>query len=83
MTISFVVARLQCTRFDQLLAFKYDTQLQGIDTYTDVTADNVNCRLTPHEANRDPASGDLVVYKERAPSNWVFRTCNTNSARIE
>ena len=80
--MDFVVARSQCTRFDQLWAFKYDSQLQGISAQADVAADNVNLRLTPDETNRDPASLGLIVYKARAPSDWAFRTCNTHSTRI-
>ena len=81
--MGFVVARPQCTRFYQPWAVKYDSQQRSIATYVDVAADNVLFRLSPDAANRDPALGGLVGYKVRIPSDRMFHTSNTHSARIE
>ena len=77
-----VMARPQCTRFDQPSAVTYDSQQRSIATHVDVTADNVLFRLSPDAANRDPALGGLVVYKVLISSDREFHTCNTHSARI-
>ncbi|MCY4478482.1 MAG: tetratricopeptide repeat protein [Rhodospirillales bacterium] len=69
-------------RLEQLWAYKYDSGLQGIATHADFAAVNVNFWVTPDEANRDPASGGLVVHKAHAPSDWAFRTYNADSARM-
>ena len=69
-------------RLEQLWAYKYDSRLQGIATHADFAAVNVNFWVTPDEANRDPASGGLVVHKAHAPSDWAFRTYNLDSTRM-
>ena len=69
-------------RLEQLWAYKYDSRLQGIATHADFAAVNVNFWVTPDEANRDPASGGLVIHKAHAPSDWAFRTYNADSARM-
>ncbi len=69
-------------RLEQLWAYKYDSRLQGIATHADFAAINVNFWVTPDEANRDPASGGLVVHKAHAPSDWAFRTYNADSDRM-
>lgn len=78
--MGFVVARPQCTRFDQPSAVTHGSQQRSIATHVDVTADNVLFRLSPDTANRDPASGGLVVYKVLILSDREFHTCNTHSA---
>ena len=69
-------------RLEQLWAYKYDSRLQGIATHADFAAVNVNFWVTPDEANRDPASGGLVIHRAHAPSDWAFRTYNADSARM-
>ena len=69
-------------RLEQLWAYKYDSRLQGIATHADFAAVNVNFWITPDEANRDPASGGLVIHRAHAPSDWAFRTYNADSARM-
>ena len=54
-------------RLEQLWAYKYDSRLQGIATHADFAAVNVNFWVTPDAANRDPASGGLVIHKAHAP----------------
>ena len=69
-------------RLEQLWAYKYDSGLQGIATHADFAAVNVNFWITPDEANRDPASGGLVIHRAHAPSDWAFRTYNADSDRM-
>ena len=69
-------------QLEQLWAYKYDSRLQGIATHADFAAVNVNFWVTPDDANRDPASGGLVIHKAHAPSDWAFRTYNADSARM-
>ena len=57
-------------------AFKYDSQLRGIDIHGDDAAVNVNFWITPDEANRDPQSGGLVVWDKAAPPDWDFAKMN-------
>lgn len=52
----------------QAWAYKYDDLLQsGIAVHADSAAVNVNFWITPSDANLDPNSGGLVVYKVKAP----------------
>ena len=60
-------------------AYKYDSSHQnGIVIHADEAAVNVNCWLTPDEANLDPESGGLVVYTAKPPADWDFRAYNSN-----
>ena len=65
-------------RLTQWWAFKYDSQLKGINLHADFAAVNVNFWITPDEANLDPASGGLVVWDVAAPLDWDFATYNQN-----
>ena len=58
-------------------AFKYDSSLSGIKLHADFAAVNVNFWITPDAANRDPASGGLVVWDKAAPLDWDFMKYNT------
>ncbi|MCG6872907.1 MAG: tetratricopeptide repeat protein [Gammaproteobacteria bacterium] len=51
-------------------AYKYDSELSGIDMHADAAAVNVNFWLTPDEANLDPQSGGLVLWDREAPADW-------------
>lgn len=70
-------------QLNQMWAYKYDSQLQGIKTHADFAAVNVNFWVTPDAANRDPNSGGLVVHKAVAPSDWAFRKYNSDGAAME
>ena len=61
----------------QMWAFKYDSELEGIDLHADVAAVNVNFWITPDEANLDPERGGLVLWDQRAPADWNFADFNT------
>jgi hypothetical protein len=61
-------------------AFKYDSQLKGINLHADFAAVNVNFWITPDEANLDPDSGGLIVWDKPAPLAWDFADYNRNEA---
>jgi tetratricopeptide (TPR) repeat protein len=62
-----------------LWGFKYDSDLSGIAIHADFAAVNVNFWITPDEANRDPASGGLVVWDIAAPLDWDFYKYNRDA----
>ena len=57
-------------------AYKYDSQLSGIELHADAAAVNVNFWITPSEANLSPESGGLEVYTREAPLEWDFEKYN-------
>jgi tetratricopeptide (TPR) repeat protein len=57
-------------------AFKYDSQMSGIQIHADEAAVNVNFWITPDEANLDPGHGGLVVWDKAAPLDWDFDQYN-------
>lgn len=62
-----------------LWAYKYDPDYAtGINIHADEAAVNVNCWLTPNEANLDPTSGGLVVYTAKPPADWNYQHYNGN-----
>jgi tetratricopeptide (TPR) repeat protein len=61
----------------QMWAFKYDSQLQGIQMHADIAAINLNFWITPDYANLDPNSGGLVIWDKEAPAEWGFSEFNT------
>lgn len=64
----------------QLWAYKYDSQLDGIELHADIAAVNLNFWITPDEANLDPETGGLVVWDKEAPPEWAFDEYNTSTA---
>ena len=69
-------------RLNQLWAYKYDSHLEGIPTHADFAAININFWVTPDSANKNPDRGGLVVYDVEAPSDWHFKSYNTDLARM-
>jgi len=63
----------------QMWAFKYDSQLQGIQLHGDVAAINLNFWITPDEANLDENSGGLRIWDKAAPADWSFNEFNSGS----
>ncbi|MGH7254211.1 MAG: tetratricopeptide repeat protein, partial [Nitrospirales bacterium] len=63
-------------RLTQAWAFKYDSELTGLNIHADAAAVNVNFWITPDEANLDPEHGGLVVWDKEAPKEWNFREYN-------
>lgn len=70
-------------RLNQLWAYKYDSYLQGIPMHADFAAININFWVTPNTANKNPDHGGLVVYDVEAPSDWHFKSYNTDVARMK
>ncbi|HEX8096217.1 hypothetical protein [Jatrophihabitans sp.] len=64
-------------RLRQLWGFKYPPQLPPDSTiHADFAAVNVNFWITPERANRDSATGGLLIYDADAPREWDFATYN-------
>lgn len=67
----------------QMWAFKYDSQLQGIQLHGDVAAVNLNFWITPDEANLDPTSGGLRIWNKAAPADWRFKDFNSGDENAQ
>jgi len=69
----------------QLWAYKYSQDMEGIKMHGDDAAVNVNIWITPNDANKDPNSGGLVVYRRFPPDEWGYKTFNhySNEAKLE
>eukprot|EP00980_Cylindrotheca_fusiformis_P003573 scaffold792_cov84-Cylindrotheca_fusiformis.AAC.13 len=65
-----------------LWAYKYDSEYTGINIHADQAAVNVNIWLTPDDANLDPTSGGLVIFKAKPPSDWDFQRFNTDTKEV-
>lgn len=63
-------------------AYSYDQGMVGINPHADFARVNMNFWITEDEANLDPASGGLLVYRKAAPPEWDFKTYNTTSAEF-
>lgn len=71
-------------RLNQAWAFKYDSELTGLNVHADAAAVNVNFWITEDAANLDPEGGGLVVWDKEAPREWNFKEYNNvkNKPRI-
>jgi hypothetical protein len=66
-----------------LWAYKYDSKIaSGINIHADQAAINVNIWLTPEDANLDKASGGLVIFTAKPPSDWNFQQYNTDAEKV-
>ncbi|MEQ9330005.1 tetratricopeptide repeat protein [Thalassobaculum sp.] len=63
-------------------AYSYDQGMVGINPHADFAAVNMNFWITEDDANLDPETGGLLVYRKAAPAEWDFRTYNTTSAEF-
>ncbi|RMH33519.1 MAG: tetratricopeptide repeat protein [Nitrospirae bacterium] len=63
-------------RLVQAWAFKYDSELRGLNLHADASAVNVNFWITPDTANLDHERGGLVVWDKEAPDEWDFKMFN-------
>ncbi len=63
-------------------AFKYQQGQCGTRVHADFAAVNVNFWITPDDANRDPATGGLVVWDKAAPLDWDFERYNADEGAI-
>ena len=69
-------------RLTELWAYKYDSELDGIDVHGDFAAVNVNFWITPDAANLAPESGGLVLWDRQAPIDWDFGAYNKDVPRM-
>lgn len=86
--IIYIIAKALCDKMPQVFdglhlaqtwGFKYDSHYaEGIKVHADAAKVNVNFWVTPDEANLDPESGGIVVYKQEAPLEWSFDTYNSD-----
>lgn len=63
-------------------AYSYDQEMAGINPHADFAGINLNFWITEDEANLDPGTGGLKVYRKAAPAEWDFRTYNSASAEF-
>ena len=69
-------------KLNQAWAFKYDSELTGINLHADFAAVNVNFWITPDDALEDPDAGGLVVWDKEAPLDWDFEKYNADEAAM-
>ena len=67
----------------EMWSYKCDQQLSGLDKHADCAAVNVNFWISPDEANCEPDTGGLELYKAEAPLSWDFRRYNNDQAAID
>lgn len=72
----FILGKLPLNQF---WGFKYDSQMEGVALHADFAAINVNIWIAPDDANRDPASGGLILWDAPAPLEWDFSSYNDNA----
>lgn len=65
-------------KLKQAWAFKYDSELTGINLHADFAAVNVNFWITPDDALEDPEAGGLIVWDKEAPLDWDFEKYNAD-----
>ncbi len=63
-------------------AYKYDSELNGIEIHADKASINVNFWITPDIANLKPDCGGLILYDLETPGNWDFNQFNSNTSKI-
>ncbi len=64
---------------NQFWGFKYDSQREGVALHADFAAVNVNFWIAPDDANKDPASGGLILWDVPAPLEWDFSDYNDDA----
>ena len=69
-------------KLNQAWAFKYDSELTGINLHADFAAVNVNFWITPDEALENPEAGGLLVWDKEAPLDWNFEKYNGDEAAM-
>ena len=57
-------------------AYRHVAHGGGVTAHTDLAAVTFNFWITPDEANLDPRSGGLVVYKKEEPPDWDWLEIN-------
>jgi tetratricopeptide (TPR) repeat protein len=69
-------------QFAQWWGFVYNSNLPGTDIHGDDADFSLNLWITPDSANLDPDSGGLVVWDQKAPSDWSFDDYNSGGDRV-
>jgi tetratricopeptide (TPR) repeat protein len=67
----------------EMWSYKCDQELSGLDKHADCAAVNVNFWISPDEANCEPESGGLELFKAEAPLSWDFRRYNYDQAAMD
>jgi thioredoxin-like negative regulator of GroEL len=67
---------------NMMWGFKCESGLPGLAVHADAAAVNVNFWITEDEANLDPSSGGLRVWKDVAPKDWDFISYNDAPEKI-
>ena len=67
----------------EMWAYKCDQELSGLNKHADCAAVNINFWISPDDANCDPDSGGLEVFKAEAPMTWDFRRYNNEQDAID
>ncbi len=67
----------------EMWAYKCDQELSGLNKYADCAAVNINFWISPDDANCDPESGGLEVFKAEALMSWDFRRYNNEQDAID
>lgn len=62
-------------------AYSYPQGGKGINPHADFARFNLNFWITEDDANLDPETGGLIIYRKAAPDHWDFKTYNTSSAQ--
>ncbi len=74
--------RLGAHPLTQGWAFKGIAGNLPIDIHADDAAVSVNFWITPDDANRDPATGGLAIWRERPPAEWKITDYKRDATRI-
>ncbi len=67
----------------EMWAYKCDPELRGLNKHANCAAINVNFWISPDDANCDPNSGGLEVFRAEAPLSWDFRRYNNEQDAID
>ena len=62
--------RLGRLKLNRIFAYKYGTSGKGAPVHADPGRVSVSLWITPDEANLDPKSGGMVLFRAKAPKSW-------------
>jgi tetratricopeptide (TPR) repeat protein len=57
-------------------AYRYPPKGEGVGAHTDEGAVTFNFWITPDEANLEPETGGLIVYRKEQPLDWDWKQIN-------
>ena len=70
------------SKLHQAWAFKYDSNMKGINMHADFAKINANFWITPTDSNLLPERGGMVIYDIPAPKEWTFADYNSKSDKM-